>query len=240
MNTYFFKHLKDLQLQIILSICLFLLLFIVSYIYSDQWIYLLIKPLIDLKKSNYLIFTDIVEIFLIKLFLSLFISSIISILCFFFQIWFFLSPGLFKKENTLILKILIIFSIILTISLIFIFTILIPNTWKFFIKFEDIKHPFLYKIYLEPKLYNYILFLIKILFLTTILFQYPFLIFILLMYNIIDINFIIKFRRIFYLKILLLASLIAPPDIWSQIIIFIILIILIEIFILFYFILKKN
>lgn len=240
MNTYFFKHLKDLQLQIILYICLYISFFIISYIYSDQWIYILIKPLIYIKKSNYLIFTDIIEIFLIKMILSLFISFILSLLCFFFQLWFFLSPGLFKRENILIFKILIIFSILLIISFYYIFMYIIPNAWKFFIEFENTKHPFLYKIYLEPKLYDYILFIIKILFITTISFQYPFLIFILLIYKIINIKHIIKFRKIFYLKILLIASLITPPDIWSQIIIFVLLVILIEMFLLFYFIIEKN
>ena len=217
---------------------LFIFLFIISYIYSDQWIYILIKPLIILKKSNYLICTDIIEIFLIKILLSIFISFFFSISGFFFQIWFFISPGLFKKENILIFKILIVFFSLLIISFYYIFIYIIPNVWKFFIEFENIKHPFLFKIYFEPKLYNYILFIIKILFLTTILFQYPFFIFILLIYNIINIKYIIKFRKIFYIKILLISSLIAPPDIWSQIIIFSVLLILTEMFLLFYFIIK--
>lgn len=240
MKTYFLKHLKDLKFHFLLFFSLLILIFTISYIFSDQWIYLLIKPLIYLKKSNYFIFTDIIEIFYIKILLSIILSLFISIFCGFFQFWFFLAPGLYKKENFLILKIIIFFLILFFISLNFIFIYIIPNAWKFFIEFEKTTHPFLFNIYLEPQLYNYLLFIIKILFYTNILFQYPFLILLLLLFKVISIQQIIKFRKFFYIKVLIMSSLIAPPDIWSQIIIFICLIILIELFIFIFFLIKKD
>jgi sec-independent protein translocase protein TatC len=240
MKTYFLKHLKDLKFHFLLFFSLLILTFTISYIFSDQWIYLLIKPLIYLKKSNYFIFTDIIEIFYIKILLSIILSLFISIFCGFFQFWFFLAPGLYKKENFLILKIIIVFLILFFISLNFIFIYIIPNAWKFFIEFEKTTHPFLFNIYLEPRLYNYLLFIIKILFYTNILFQYPFLILLLLLFKIISIQQIIKFRKFFYIKVLIMSSLIAPPDIWSQIIIFTCLIILIELFIFIFFLIKKD
>lgn len=240
MKTYFLKHLKDLKFHFLLFFSLLILTFTISYIFSDQWIYLLIKPLIYLKKSNYFIFTDIIEIFYIKILLSIILSLFISIFCGFFQFWFFLAPGLYKKENFLILKIIIVFLILFFISLNFIFIYIIPNAWKFFIEFEKTTHPFLFNIYLEPQLYNYLLFIIKILFYTNILFQYPFLILLLLLFKIISIQQIIKFRKFFYIKVLIMSSLIAPPDIWSQIIIFTCLIILIELFIFIFFLIKKD
>lgn len=240
MKTYFLKHVKDLKLHFLLFIYLFILLFSVSYFYSDQWIYILIKPLISLKKSNYFIFTDMVEIFSLKIYLSIIISITLSIVCFFFQIWFFLAPGLYKKENKFIIKILVFYNIFLLCTIYLIFLYLIPYAWNFFLGFETTEHPFLFNIYLEPKIYNYILFIIRILLLTSILFQYPLFIFLLLLVKVIEINQITKFRKLFYVKILIIASLIAPPDIWSQIIIFVFFTIIIEIFILFFFIFQNK
>lgn len=240
MKTYFLKHLKELQLHIILYIILTSFLFIISYIYSDQWIYILIKPLISLKKSNYLIFTDIVEIFMVKILLSLIISISISIICSLFQIWFFLAPGLYKKENILLLKILIFFLIILIITSYLIFTYLIPNVWKFFIDFEKTPNNFLYNIHLEPQLYKYILFSIKLLILISLMFQYPFLIFILLFFKKELIKNITKFRKIYYIITLIIASLIAPPDVINQIIIFLLLLLINEILLLLFYIVNKN
>lgn len=240
MKTLFLNHANELKFHFLLFFFLFLSFFIISYYYSDQWIYLLIQPLIYLKKSNYFIFTDIIEIFSIKIILSVILSVFFTILCGFFQFWFFLAPGLYKKENIFIIKILIFFLFLFIISLYFIFIYLIPNAWQFFIEFEKTSHPYLFNIYLEPQLYNYLIFIIKILFYTNLLFQYPFLIFLLLIFKVISIKQITKFRKFFYLKLLILSSIIAPPDIWSQIIIFICLTIIIEIFIFFYFILKKN
>ena len=168
------------------------------------------------------------------------LAIFISIFGGLFQFWFFLAPGLYKKENFLIIKIIIIFLILFLISLNFIFIYIIPNAWKFFIEFEKPMHPFLFNVYLEPQLYNYLFFTIKILLYTNILFQYPFLILLLLLFKIISVEQIIKFRKFFYIKILIMSSLIAPPDIWSQIIIFICLAVLVELFIFIFFLIKRD
>ena len=240
MKTYFFKHLKELQLHILLYVVLTFFLFIISYIYSNQCIYLLIKPLLLTKKSNYLIFTDMVEVFIVKILLSLTISLLISTVFSLFQFFFFFAPGLYKRENILLLKILISFLTLLVISSYLIFTYLIPNIWKFFIDLGNTPNNHLYDIHLEPKLYNYILFITKLLILTSIIFQYPFLIFIFLIFKKSFINNIVKFRKVYYIITLILASFIAPPDVFSQIIIFIILLILNEVLLLLFYILNKN
>ena len=239
MKTYFLKHLKELQLHLILYILLITFLFIISYIYSDQWIYILIKPLISLKKSNYLIFTDIVEMFMVKILLSIVIALSISLICSLFQIWFFLAPGLYKMENIILLKILIFFLVILIISNYLIFTYLIPNIWQFFLNFEKTPHSFLYNIHLEPQLYKYMFFIMKLLILISLMFQYPFLIFILLFFKKELINSITKFRKIYYIVTLIIASLIAPPDILNQIFIFLLLLFLNELLLLLFYVINK-
>ena len=237
MSIPFLNHIKNLKIHITLWFLLMCILFSISYLYSDQWLYILIKPLITLKKSNYFIVTDLIEIFYLKLSLSAILSLILSFFSFLFQSWFFLSTGLYKHENKLILKLLSIFIIFLSCSIYFVFCYIIPNAWFFFLNFEKTNHPFLFNFYLEPKLYNYIFFLIKTFGFTILCFHYPLIIFILLSIKIINIHQLTKFRKLFYLKVLIIASLIAPPDIWSQMIIFFILLFLIEFFLIIFYIL---
>ena len=240
MTTFFLNHLKEVKLHFLLIIFLTLTFFSISFYYSDQWFYVLIYPLIQIKQSNYFIVTDLIEIFNLKLTLSFILSVIGITLIFILQVWIFLAPGLYKHENKLICQIFSIFLVGLSISITLVFFYLIPNMWCFFYDYEKTEHPFLFNLYLEPKLSNYILFLLKILGFITLFLQYPLLIFVLLQIKIITIYQLTKFRKLFYLKILIIASLIAPPDISSQLIIFVILVFFMEFMICSFFILKKN
>lgn len=237
MSIPFLNHIKHLKIHFILWCVLMFIFFGISYLYSNQWLYLLIKPLITLKKSNYFIVTDLIEIFYLKLSVSAILSLFFSLFSFLFQSWFFLSTGLYKHENKLILKLLSIFLLFLIGSMFIVFYYIIPNAWYFFLNFDKTNHPFLFNFYLEPKLYNYVFFLIKTFCFTIICFHYPLIIFIFLILKIINIHQLTKFRKLFYVKVLIIASLIAPPDIWSQIIIFLLLIMLIESFIFIFYIL---
>ena len=236
-NTHFKKHLYDLKYHLILFGLIFFFLFTICYFYCNELIYILIKPLLSLKDSNYFIFTDITEIFFIKILLSFVISTIVTLIYNIIQFWFFFSPGLYKQENIKIIKGISFYIIYLLFIINFIYTYFIPNAWNFFITFDNNPFPFLYNIYLEPRIYDYIIFFIQMLLLTIFLFQYPFILF--LLFKIIKIENIIKYRNFFYLKIIIICSLITPPDLWSQIITSLIFIFFMELFILIYF-LQKN
>jgi sec-independent protein translocase protein TatC len=100
----------------------------------------------------------------------------------------------------------------------------------FFLDFE--KKNLYFPLHFEAKIEDFFSIMFLIFFNIILSFQIPVIVYILNYKKIINNFFIIKNRKIFYLFFLLLSALMAPPEIISQLIIYIFILILFEIFIL--------
>jgi sec-independent protein translocase protein TatC len=215
-TTYISIHFNELKISFLLYFITFLFLFFLNYLYIDQIIYLLIKPIIQIKKTNHFILSTISEAFFVKTYCAFYITLIILIPFIFLHFWYILSEGLYKHENIFILKTFFIIIFVYILGFIFIYKLIIPNSWNFFIYYEKTNNNFLYNIFLEPRLDKYINITLNILIYFNIFFQYP-LILLVFLKKFIKHEFFIKYRKILYTKILILATILSPPDIFSQI-----------------------
>nr|YP_010394796.1 sec-independent transporter protein [Phytophthora versiformis]DAZ89233.1 TPA_asm: sec-independent transporter protein [Phytophthora versiformis] len=229
-TTYLQLHLFELKYNFFIILITFFYLFLISYYFSDQLIYLLVNNLLNKNMLKYFIFTNITEIFITNIFISIFISTFISIQLSILLIWFFLAKGLYQFENFFFLKFYIIFIIFNFFIINLIFTNIIPHIWNFLLNL-NFSNLYLLTIYFEPKINNYFNFIFSFFIYIFIIFIYFFLLFFLLFNNIFQIKIIINLRKFFYLKIILLSALITPPDILNFFLIFLISLILFEIFI---------
>jgi len=219
--TYFEYHKKEFYFHSCLFLSLLSLLISIIFNYSDLLLYWLTRPLTTISKSPYLIITDITELFSLKVYITLTTSLFIAIGLLGYQSWLFLAPGLYKYQNKLIFVLLSTFFAFLGIFLFEIYYYLIPQMWYFFLGFNTIEDPTTFIITFEPKLDNYIHLMFKVIGYIILVLQYPFLLFLLLKINVLQSIHLVKFRKIIYVKLFIISTLIAPPDVWSQGIIFI-------------------
>ena len=232
----FYLYLNELKLRFLYCCLTIIISSIICYIYSDQIIYILTNNLLSNMKSHRFIFTTLTEIFFTYIKFSIITGVLISWPFIIFQIWLFLLPGLYKFEK-LILDFFILISLISFIfSIIINYYIILPNILKFFLNFENNNNFF--PLHFEAKLENYLLFTLKLFANIILCFQFPFIICILLFFNVISYKFFINNRKIFYIIFLFLSAIIAPPDVYSQLLIFFLLSILYEL-ILYLFIFYK-
>jgi Sec-independent protein secretion pathway component TatC len=104
-----------------------------------------------------------------------------------------------------------------------------PNIWLFLYKLSNTESGAqLFIIKLQPKIYDFSILTLRILFITAICSQIPVILISCIQYQIISIQTILKNRKTFLLLSLLFAALITPPDIWCQLAAWISLSILIE------------
>ena len=94
--TYLQLHLFELKYNFFILLIAFCYLFIISYYFSDQLIYLFVNNLLNKNMLKYFIFTNITEIFITNIYISFFISLFITIQIIILLIWFFLIKGLYK------------------------------------------------------------------------------------------------------------------------------------------------
>lgn len=236
---FYFKEIKYRFLYFIFS---FIFNFCIFLYFSKESLFLIVRPLLNINKGeqfSYFIFTNMVDMLFIYIKIA-FIFSFILVLPFLLgQAWFFLVQGLYNYEKNFLggLFIFILFCCYLLIYLLYNF--LIPLIWFFFINFELTSSNSLFGMYYEARINDYVDFMFYIFFIFCLFLQMPVLMVCFLYFNLIELNFFIKYRKYFVILFFLLGGLFSPPDILSQFFISFFILILYEI-VLFINLLLKN
>jgi len=134
-----------------------------------------------------------------------------------YQFFVFFSAGFYYTEY-LFLKRFIYLSFIFWISSIFAFNkILLPISVNFFLNFQNVASAKSVQMYFESKLMEYLNYYITFHFICGIYGQILLFLIFFLEQITLDLKEIKRFRKTFFLLFLLFATLITPPDIFSQI-----------------------
>jgi sec-independent protein translocase protein TatC len=146
---------------------------------------------------------------------------------------------MFKIESYY-LKVFLKYSLIIWIFSIFLTNfLLVPITWNFFLSFQNIISSRFIQLHFEAKLNEYLGFYIFVYYLCIFYCQIFTILFFFLNYTKSKIMIIKKFRKLHYYFFVIFSTIISPPDIFSQI--FIIgLVILIYELLVFIFLLKDK
>lgn len=218
---------------ILLNINYFITLFICYYYKEVLFFLVIVESYKDFNTIDfYFIFTNITEIFSVYLELIVLISF--QIICFyiFYSIFIFLSPAFFFKEYKYFIFVFYFIIFFWLFSLFLSNYVLIPFIWNFFLSFQMFSIGQFF--YFEAKLLEYFNFCIFIYYFCLVycqVFSFFFLFFIDVYSKKIYIK---KFRKIYYYCFVILATLISPPEVYSQILIGLILIFFYELVILFF------
>ena len=186
--------------------------------------------------SHRFIFTKLTEIFFMYIKFSLITGIIFSIPIFIIQLWLFFLPGLYKYEKKIFDLYFIISFIFFFISFFINYYYLIPNILKFFLNFEQTNSFF--PLHFEAKLEDFLFFIIYIFINIIICFQLPPIIVLLILLNILSYDFFILNRKYFFIFFLFLSAIIAPPELYIQLFITLIMIGFYEIILFCIFIIK--
>lgn len=219
-------------------ICLILLFYVIFFICLYYYKNILLKLTILLNNklyANYFIFTSVTELFSIYIDLIFLICNLILYFQISYHLISFLVNGLYLNEYWCI-KLFFIYSTLFGIlNFIVCQIILLPVLIEFFLSYQ-LNNNF----YFEAKIYEYLKFYKKVYGNSFIQFQLIAILFTALdiMKNHFNENFFTKNRKNIYFTCLLIATMITPPDILSQILVCFFLINIFEIFI-FLIILKK-
>lgn len=187
--------------------------------------------------SKRFFYSNITQIFWIYIQISIYIAIIVTLP---FQILNFLVyflQSLYPKEFFFVLKLFFKFVIIYLLAGFLNYYILIPNILKFFLNFEQ-KNLYLIA-HFEAKFDEYFFLILGFNFKLNLMFQIPIIIDYLIFTNIISKNLVYYNKKNLYFTIIILNTLLNPPEIFVQIIVFFSIIIFIELYIYFRFLLKN-
>ena len=212
----FASHFVELKKRLTITLIWFAIASILSYYFSSEIFQFLLKPLIESSiDTRRIIYTGLTEAFFTYLSLSVFAGFVLSIPVIAFQIYSFIKPGLYAAEQRIAKILLLASPILFIIGGLFVFYFVIPKAWSFFISFEMTSGPT--PIVLEAKISEYLSLIVKLIMAFGIAFQMPIILIILSLFGIISAANLREKRRIAIVINFIIAGLITPPDIISQI-----------------------
>jgi Tat protein translocase TatC len=203
--------------------------FCTSYYFAEDLFFGLAIPYFQVAKISFFICTQITESLSTYMMIS-FISGFVF--CFpyiIYQIWSFLIPSCNQDQRETIKKILLVSFTIFIFFLIFTFLCILPNIWLFLYKLSNnVENSHFFIMKLQPKVYDFTLLTLRVLFITGIFSQIPILIIFSVGPNTNAIENWIKNRRLLWFFSILLAAFITPPDLWCQLSVWVFMTIFIE------------
>jgi sec-independent protein translocase protein TatC len=220
--SHYFFELKIRFIYYLINLLSFILLF---YLYIYEILYL-----INYNPTNlYFIFTNLSEVFSIYIYISLIGGLTLSIPYLFLQILWFLYPCLYIYELKIIKKVFKNGISLIIISNTLFFYIIFPWSWAFFLGFETTIKKTLISIFFENKIKEYLIFFSEFLFLYNFLVLFSIIVYYILTF----LKNIFIIRKFVYIFIIIVGGLLSPPDIFSQLIISLPIIIIYEIILIF-------
>ena len=210
------EHFKELKLRLIYVIMVFFISFAAAYYYVEDIYRFLLEPLMGqwLRQDRLMIYTNLAEIFFSYLKLSYYVALSITIPFFACQLYVFIAPGLYKNEKRAILPFFIATPILFALGAIFVYYMIFPMAWKFFLSFENFGSM---PMKLEAKVSEYLTITINMILAFGIAFQMPVLLVLLAKIGIVNADSLKEKRKFAVVIIFILAAILTPPDAISQI-----------------------
>ncbi|WP_099188817.1 twin-arginine translocase subunit TatC [Tepidibacter mesophilus] len=217
------EHLDELRKRIIIIVISILIGTGSSYIFIEELVDIILKPAVDLD----FIYISPPELFLEYIKIAFVFGVGVSIPIIMLQTWLFIKPGLKKKEKFFILFSMIMGLIFFVSGISFAYFIITPLTLKFFanMSLNQISPLFSFS--------NYIKFISSLLVSFGLVFELPMIVILLTQLNLVTPFVFKKYRKIVILIVFILASLLTPPDVISQILLGVPMALLYELSILF-------
>jgi sec-independent protein translocase protein TatC len=204
-------HLEELRKRLIYSFLAIGITFAICYAFIKQIVEILMRPLIQvLPQGSSLVFTAVPEAFFIYLKAAFFAGIFFSSPFILYQIWAFVSPGLYAREKKYVYPYLIVSSVFFVGGALFCYYIVFPVVFRFFLSFaSETIRPL-------PAIKDYLAFTIKLLLAFGLLFQWPALILFLARMGVVSSSILSRNRKYAVLVIFVAAAVLTPPDLVSQ------------------------
>jgi sec-independent protein translocase protein TatC len=220
----FYDHLDELRTRIMRCVWVFFAGFIGCYFVAEPILAVLRAPLFAIMPEDQrkLYFTSLFENFMTHLKIAGYASVFVFSPFFFYQLWGFISPGLYPRERKYVVPFVLAASLFFIGGAAFAYFVLFPVGFKYFITYGGPSDVPLLTI---DSYYSTVL---KLLLLFGLAFELPVLVCLLGFLGVVDAPMLRKHRQTATIGITVVAAVFAPPDAISMLILGIPLVLMYE------------
>lgn len=218
-------HLIELRRRLLYSVLALAVCFGICFYFARPIFGFLARPLLQAGQGT-LIYTQIFEAFFVQVKVGFFAALMLAFPIIAMQLWQFVAPGLYRRERRALLPFLLATPVLFTIGAALAYYVAIPTALKFLLGFQgDIGG-----VHQEamPAIGNYLSFVMQFLFGFGVSFLLPVLLMLLERAGIVTRRQLIDGRRYAIVGAFAVAAVLTPPDIGSQFMLAIPLVLLYE------------
>jgi sec-independent protein translocase protein TatC len=208
----FTAHLEELRKRLIVCFIAVGIGFVGAYGFKEKLFQVLTAPLVRVMESgDTLIFTNLPEAFFTYLKVSFLAGLLLASPVILYQFWMFVAPGLYQRERRVLLPIVFLSTLFFLGGSLFGYFIVFPWGFQFFLGFatETIRP--------LPSMREYLSFSAKLLLAFGVVFEMPLVLTAMARLGIVSVDFLKKNRKYAILLFFIGAAILTPPDVITQI-----------------------
>lgn len=204
-------HLGELRVRLVRCCIAVGLGFLACWAVVDPIFNALVDPLLAvLPKGSHAIYTTLPEGFFTRMYIAFVAGVFVSSPVIFYQVWSFIAPGLYEEEKRYIIPVAVLSALFFMAGGAFCYFVVFPYAFSFFVSFAT------ESIVAMPKVSDYLGFVLKLILAFGLIFEMPLFAFFLARMGLITATMMRKARRYAILAIFVVAAILTPPDVVSQ------------------------
>jgi sec-independent protein translocase protein TatC len=208
----FLSHLIELRERLVRSLLVVAICCIPTVYFSSELYDLLAMPLINSLPSNsHMIATGVITPFLIPMKIALVAGFMLALPFVLYQVWAFVAPGLYAHEKKLVLPLVVSSTALFLCGMAFCYFIVFGRVFAFIARFAP------KSISVAPDIEAYFNFVLGMFVAFGVAFEVPVLVVVLVMTGLVPVEKLREWRGYVVVAIFIVAAVVTPPDVVSQI-----------------------